>query len=244
MEIKLLQKGRPYQWTRAHEHKYIYIIIYALHALFVVHPSYPNYFHFLPVFRIQCVWQTTTKFYRFLTKETSPFMAGACWALTLERSCRYHILGMVRGLLGRGPGYTVFTPSRKPKKPKNPKNQKNQKHQRFGTNNGQGGGCHGCQNFAFFYFFFIFWFFGFLSAFLSNRKPEKDKRIRRWEEIDMRNWYVVEIYEEKGPTGKYQKLGAHNTTFYINISFIYFKIIIISRINQIYSFLIISFEIQ
>ena len=187
-----MQKGRPYHTSGTGPMStniciYTYMIIYALHALFVVHPSYPSCFHFLPVFRIQCVWQTTTKFYRLLTKETSPFMAGACWALTLERSWRYHILGMVRELLGRGPGYTVFTPSRKPKKQKKKqkkqKNKKNKKKQRFGTNSGQGGGCHGCQNFGFLFFLF----FGFLPAFLSNRKPEKDKRTRRWEEIDMRN---------------------------------------------------------
>ena len=95
------------------------------------------------------------------------------------------------------------------------------KDQRFGTNSGQGG--------AAMVVFFVF--FGFLSAFLSNRKPEKDKRTRRWEEIDMRNWCVAEINEEKGPAGKYQKLGAHSAAFCITV-YIY--------IHSIYQFISIA----
>ena len=75
------------------------------------------------------------------------------------------------------------------------------------------GGLPWLSKHCFFVFLFFLFFFGFLSAFLLNRKPEKDKRTRRWEEIDMRNWCVAAINEEKGPAGKYQKLGAHSAAF-------------------------------
>ena len=93
---------------------------------------------------------------------------------------------MVRGLLGRGPGYTIFTPSRKPKKPKKTKKTKEtkktkKKNKDLGQIVVRGGAAMVVKT-----LFFLF-FCGFLSAFLLNRKPEKDKRTRRWEEINMRN---------------------------------------------------------